>query len=120
MKPVAGPLSGVRVVDFTANMSGPMTTMILGDQGADVVKVEPLGGDIIRVLGTGTLDMSAFFGNLNRSKRSIALDLSHPKSAAIVKALLDGADVAVVNYRPGVATKLRLDAATVRRTRPRL
>src|SRR4051794_31826547 len=69
MKPVARPLSGVRVVDFTANMSGPMTTMILGDQGADVVKVEPLGGDIIRVLGTGTLDMSAFFGNLNRSKR---------------------------------------------------
>jgi crotonobetainyl-CoA:carnitine CoA-transferase CaiB-like acyl-CoA transferase len=112
-----GPLHGVRVVDFTANMSGPMATMILGDQGADVIKVEPLDGDIIRHLGTGADDVSSYFANLNRSKRSITLDLSHAESAAVVQALLDRADVVVQNYRPGVAARLGLDAESVRRER---
>jgi crotonobetainyl-CoA:carnitine CoA-transferase CaiB-like acyl-CoA transferase len=67
------PFAGVRIVDFTANMSGPLATMVLGDQGADVVKVEPPAGDAIRHLGVGVGDVSAYFANLNRSKRSLAL-----------------------------------------------
>jgi len=115
-----GPLAGVRVVDFTANMAGPYATMILGDQGADVVKVEPPTGDILRSIGTGAGDVSAFFGNLNRSKRSIALDLDNPKATPVLCALLDGADVVIENFRPGATARLGLDAETVRRDRPRL
>lgn len=115
-----GPLAGVRVVDFTANMAGPLATMILGDQGADVVKVEAPEGDPIRGLGTGVEGLSAYFANLNRSKRSLALDLSQPASRPVVEALLDGADVVVQNYRPGVAAKLGLDAGPVKQGRPGL
>ena len=117
---MTGPLSGVRIVDFTANMSGPFGTMILGDQGADVVKVEPVTGDIIRDIGMRENGVSAYFANLNRSKRSIALDLADDNCAPVVTALLDWADVVVHNFRPGVETKLGLDAQTVRRDRPRL
>ena len=74
-----GPLAGFRVVDLSENMAGPFATMILGDQGADVVKVESLRGDQIRRTGSGSGGMAAYFANLNRSKRSIALDLLRPK-----------------------------------------
>ena len=74
----ATPLSGTRVIDLTTNMSGPLATMVLADQGADVVKVEPLTGDVIRTVGTGHDGMSAYFANVNRAKRSIAIDLSQP------------------------------------------
>ena len=115
-----GPLAGIRVVDFTANMAGPLATMILGDQGADVVKVESPDGDPIRTLGTGVDGLSAYFANLNRSKRSIVLDLSLSASRPVVEALLDGADVMVQNYRPGVAANLGLDAERVKAGRPGL
>lgn len=114
----AGPLAGFRVLDFTANMSGPFATMILGDQGADVIKVEPLSGDILRGLGCGALDVSSYFGNLNRSKRSLALDLARPEARPVVEALLHEADVVVQNYRPGVAAKLDLDATSVHAVNP--
>ena len=116
----AGPLAGVRVVDFTANTSGPFGTMILGDQGADVIKVEPPAGDVIRTIGTQRARMSGYFANLNRSKRSIAIDLARPEARPVVDALLDSADVVAVNYRPGVAASLGLDADSVRRTRPQV
>jgi crotonobetainyl-CoA:carnitine CoA-transferase CaiB-like acyl-CoA transferase len=115
-----GPLSGIRVVDFTSNMSGPFATMILGDQGADVIKVEPPTGDILRYIGTGSSDVSAYFGNLNRSKRSIAIDLTHPAANQVTEALLDSADVVVQNFRPGVDKKLGLDGETVRTGRPKV
>ena len=70
------PLEGTRVIDLTSNMSGPLATMVLADQGAEVIKVEPLAGDLIRTVGTGRGGMSAYFANLNRGKRSIAVDLS--------------------------------------------
>lgn len=118
-QPNQGPLAGVRILDFTANMSGPMATMILGDQGADVIKVEPLTGDIFRGMGTGAGDVTAYFGNLNRSKRSLALDLADPDTRPIIGSLVGRADVIVQNYRPGVAEKLGLDAATLRALNPR-
>ncbi len=117
---VNGPLAGVRIVDFTANMSGPFGTMILGDQGADVVKVEPITGDIIRHIDMREQGVSPYFANLNRSKRSISLDVAHPDSRQVLEALLDWADVVIHNFRPGVDVKLGLDARNVRRDRPRL
>jgi crotonobetainyl-CoA:carnitine CoA-transferase CaiB-like acyl-CoA transferase len=115
------PFAGVHVVDFTANMSGPLATMVLGDQGADVVKIEPpAGGDAIRHLGVGVGDVSAYFANLNRSKRSLALDLSRPEARPIVDALLDWGDVVVHNFRRAVAERLGLDAERTRAGRPRL
>lgn len=113
-----GPLTGFRIVDFTANMSGPFATMVLGDQGADVVKVEAPEGDVMRRTGTGSEGYAAFYANLNRSKRSIVLDLSAPAARPVVDALLDGADVVVHNIRAGAAARLGLDAESVRAGRP--
>ena len=113
-------MAGNRIVDFTANMSGPFATMILGDQGADVIKVEPLTGDIIRAVGIRSGGVSAYFANLNRSKRSIALDLTDERSHRVIDALLDSADVVVHNFRPGLDVKFGLDAQTVCGGRPRL
>ena len=116
----SGPLAGVRVVDFTANMSGPFATMILGDQGADVIKVEPPEGDVIRAVGTGVAGMSAYFANLNRSKRSLAVDLNRAEAEPVMRALLDSADVVIHNLRSAAAVRLGLDAGTARRGRPSL
>jgi crotonobetainyl-CoA:carnitine CoA-transferase CaiB-like acyl-CoA transferase len=110
----AGPLSGFRIVDLTENMAGPMATMVLGDQGADVVKVESLWGDQIRRTGSGRGGMAAYFANLNRSKRSIALDLRRPEGQAVLERLFDGADVVVHAYRPAAARKLGIDRSRVR------
>lgn len=115
-----GPLEGVRVVDFSANMSGPYATMLLGDQGADVIKIEPLDGDALRHVGSGSPEMSAYFANLNRSKRSIALDLTNEESRPAVDALLDSADVVLHNFRASVAERLHLESQDVRDNRPSL
>ena len=104
------PLEGTRVIDLTSNMSGPLATMVLADQGADVVKVEPLTGDLIRTVGTGNGGMSAYFANLNRGKRSIAVDLSTDAGAGLVRRLSSNADVFVQNFRPGVVERLGLGA----------
>ncbi|MGY4866657.1 CaiB/BaiF CoA transferase family protein [Mycolicibacterium elephantis] len=116
----AAPLAGFHILDFTANMSGPMATMILGDQGADVVKVEPPEGDVIRALGSARNGMSAYFANLNRSKRFVSADLKSSDGAELIDKLLEWADVVIHNFRPGVAERLGVDAATVRRDRPDL
>ncbi|MDQ1500859.1 MAG: CoA:oxalate CoA-transferase, partial [Actinomycetota bacterium] len=114
------PLSGYRVVDFTANMSGPFATQILGDQGADVVKVEAPGGDVIRTIGTGRAGMSGYFANLNRSKRSVVVDLVSNEGRRLADQLIDSADVVVQNFRPAVTRKLGLDGPSVRNARPGL
>ncbi len=118
--PSDGPLSGVRIVDFTENMSGPLATMMLGDQGADVIKVEAPSGDTLRGVGTNTGGLSAFFLNLNRSKRFVGLDLKTAPAAEIVGALVDRADVVIHNFRPAAAAKLGIDAATLCTGRPKL
>jgi crotonobetainyl-CoA:carnitine CoA-transferase CaiB-like acyl-CoA transferase len=109
----AGPLAGFRVVDLSENMAGLLATMVLGDQGADVVKVESLRGDQIRRTGSGSGGMAAYFANLNRSKRSIALDLRRSEGQAVLGRLFDGADVVVHAYRPAAAEKLGIDRASV-------
>ena len=120
---MAGPLSGVRVIDLTSVVSGPFATMFLADQGADVVKVEPLGGDITRrsrqsVDPTG--QFSALFISTNRGKRSIALDIKHPKGAEILRKLIARADVLVQNFRPQVMERLGLGEPAMRALNPRL
>ena len=82
-----GPLSGFRILDLSRVLSGPVATMLLADQGADVIKVEPPGGDITRQMGVGRDGMSAGFLNMNRGKRAIALDLKQPRAIEIVKQL---------------------------------
>ena len=100
------PLAGVRIIDLTTNMSGPLATMVLAEQGADVVKVEPIAGDLIRTIGTGRGGMSAYFANLNRGKRSIGIDLATSAGRDLVLRLSDDADVFVQNFRPGVVERL--------------
>ena len=120
MEPRTGPLTGYRVVDLTMNMSGPLATMVLADQGADVVKVEPPGGEVIRRVGTGRNGTSTYFSNLNRSKRSIVIDLQQREGLEVLLRLIDGADVFVQNFRLGVAERLGVGAADLRSTRQRL
>ncbi|HJU15450.1 MAG TPA: CoA transferase [Stellaceae bacterium] len=116
---MAGPLHGYRIVDLTSNVSGPLATMILADQGADVVKVEaPDSGDHTRAAGNRRAGFSASFLNNNRNKRSIAVDLKHPGGRTAVLRLAAGADVFVQNFRPGVAERLGLGEAAVRAAAP--
>ena len=94
--------------------------MVLAEQGADVIKVEPLAGDLIRTVGTGRGGMSAYFANLNRGKRSIAVDLSVDAGAEVVRRLASTADVFVQNFRPGVVERLGLGSDVVMGANDRL
>ena len=114
---MAGPLSGVRVIDLTSMISGPVATMMLADQGADVIKVEPPGGDLVRHLGPGREGLTATFISANRSKRSIALDLKRDLGMRVLERLLASADVFVQNFRPGATERMGLGEDTVRRVR---
>ncbi len=116
---MAGPLSGYRIVDLTSMLSGPWATSILGDQGADVIKVEVPGrGDHTRSLGNRSGGLPAGFLNINRSKRSLTLDLKHPRGKAVLEKLAAGADVLVQNFRPGVVERLGIGEADIRRHAP--
>ena len=115
-----GPLDGFRIVDLTTMVSGPLGTMILADQGADVIKVESPGGDHTRHVATRRGDFPASFLNNNRNKRSIALDLKKPAGLEAVKKLVAGADVFIQNFRPGAIERLGLDYATLNAINPRL
>jgi crotonobetainyl-CoA:carnitine CoA-transferase CaiB-like acyl-CoA transferase len=118
---MAGPLTGVRIIDLTTMISGPWATMILGDQGADVIKVEPPGkGDHIRSLGNRRNGLSAMFLNVNRSKRSVTIDLKTGDGVWLLKELASNADVLVQNFRPGVADRLGIGDAQLRSHNPRL
>src|SRR5260370_41271720 len=102
-----GPLHGFRIVDLTSNVSGPLATMILADQGADVIKVEAPDGDSTRAGANRRGGFSAGFLNNNRNKRSITLDLKNPQAIETLKRLATRADAFVQNYRPGVAHRPR-------------
>ena len=116
---MAGPLAGIRVIDLTTVVSGPVCTMLLADQGADVIKVEPPGGDIARrTAGNG--EFTAMFVSCNRGKRSLAIDLKQPAALAILHRLIAGADVLVQNFRPGTMERFGLDDACIRALNPRL
>jgi crotonobetainyl-CoA:carnitine CoA-transferase CaiB-like acyl-CoA transferase len=115
-----GPLSGFRILDLTANMTGPYATMILAEQGADVIKVEPPGGEVMRTVGTGKPGMSVYFANMNRGKRSIVIDLKTDEGRDLVRRLALDADAVVQNFRPGVIDELGLGADTLRAADPSL
>lgn len=106
---MANPLEGIRILDASNIVSGPFATAILGDQGADVIKLEQPGiGDLTRYLGPMRNGISAFFCTLNRNKRSIAIDLKQDEGRGVVYDLAKTADVFVQNYRPGVAERMGL------------
>jgi crotonobetainyl-CoA:carnitine CoA-transferase CaiB-like acyl-CoA transferase len=111
------PLAGVRVVEFTHMVMGPTCGMVLADLGAEVVKVEPVGGEgTRRLLGAG----AGFFPMFNRNKLSIEIDLHAADGAAVARELAAGADVVVENFRPGTMAKYGLDYASLSAAHPRL
>ncbi|WP_291145322.1 CaiB/BaiF CoA-transferase family protein [Hydrogenophaga sp.] len=111
------PLQGLRVVEFTHMVMGPTCGMVLGDLGADVIKVEPIEGDRTRhLLGAG----AGFFPMFNRNKRSIAIDLHQPEGAALARRLAGTADIVAENFKPGTMAKYGLDYASLSAENPRL
>jgi crotonobetainyl-CoA:carnitine CoA-transferase CaiB-like acyl-CoA transferase len=120
---MSGPLSGVRVLDLTGVVSGPFATMFLADQGADVLKIEPIDGDITRrsraPIGK-TNEFSALFISSNRGKRSLAVDIKHETGREILTRLAGQADVLVQNFRPGTMERLGLGPDELRARHPRL
>ncbi|MGH1483190.1 MAG: CaiB/BaiF CoA transferase family protein [Geminicoccales bacterium] len=115
-----GPLDGFRIIDLTTMVSGPLGTMILADQGADVIKVESLSGDHTRHVATRRGDFPASFLNNNRNKRSIALNLKSEDGLAVVLELIKSADVFIQNFRPGAIERLGLGYATLKAINPGL
>ncbi len=118
-----GPLAGIRVLDLTSVVSGPLATMFLADQGAEVIKIEPLGGDITRrsrqsISASG--EFSALFVSSNRGKRSLALDLKRPEAGKIMRKLIASSDVLVQNFRPGTMERLGFGEPALRDLNPRL
>jgi len=118
-----GPLAGIRVLDLTSVVSGPLATMFLADQGADVIKIEPLSGDITRrsrqsISASG--EFSALFVSTNRGKRSLALDLKRPEAAEIMRKLITSCDVLVQNFRPGTMERLGFGEPALHELNPRL
>ena len=108
-----GALDSVRIVDLTQMLAGPFCTMLLADQGAEVIKVEPLDGDHTRIIGPYHVDdklraFGGYFASVNRNKKSIAIDLKKPDGRDLVMKLCDGADAVVENYRGGVMDRLGL------------
>src|SRR5262245_25027240 len=116
-----GPLAGARVLDLSTIVSGPLCAQILGDLGADVVKVEPPGGDTARMLGgVRKADLTGFFAMFNRNKRSLVLDLKREAGRDALIRLAARADVLVENFRPAVMERLGLGWRTLERVNPRL
>lgn len=114
------PLSGVRVLDLSQRLPGGYCTMLLADYGADVVKVEPPGGDFTRSVPPWIGDDGAVHSILNRNKKSVRLDLKTEEGRARLLALAESTDVVVEGYRPGVAARLGADYESLRRARPDL
>ncbi len=115
------PLAGVRVLDLTRLLPGPVCTLYLADLGADVIKVEDTGpGDYARTLGAGPRPVSAFYRAVNRGKRSLAIDLKEAQGREAFLQLAKTADVVIESFRPGVMKSLRLDYATLAANNPRV
>ncbi len=114
------PLSGMRIVDLTRVLSGPFCTMILGDLGADVIKVETAEGDTVRVQGAVREGLSWYFAGFNRNKRSVVLDLKSAEGRVALERLVEGADALVENFRPGVLDRLGFTPARLAELNPDL
>ena len=118
--PTDGPLAGVKVLDLTNVISGPAAMGILADQGAEVIKVEALGGDVTRRSRSQSPGFAPSFLACNRGKQAIALDLKQPAAQDILWRLIDDADVFAQNFRPGAIERLGFAAAQVLERNPRL
>jgi crotonobetainyl-CoA:carnitine CoA-transferase CaiB-like acyl-CoA transferase len=115
------PLADIRVIDCSAVVSGPLATTLLADQGADVIKVEPLGaGDILRHVGSHRGGVSGLFHVVNRGKRSLALNLADARGRGVLERLVAHADVFVQNFRPGVTERMGIGWEALRARNPRL
>jgi crotonobetainyl-CoA:carnitine CoA-transferase CaiB-like acyl-CoA transferase len=124
---IDGPLKGVRVLDWTMYQFGPVAASMLGDMGADVIKIESLDGDIGRAVARMSSrpiglagDRNAYFETCNRNKRGIAVNLTTTEGREIVYKLVEGADVFIQNFRKGVAEKLGMDYETLKKLNPML
>ena len=116
---MAGPLTGFRIIDMTAQVAGPLATMILADQGAEVIKIEnPHGGDHTRSAAEQRNGMSASFANNNRNKKSIAVNMKAEGAVDLVLRLCRDADVFIQNFRPGVTDRMGVGEAAVRAAKP--
>jgi len=112
-------LEGITVLEFASYVSGPYAGMMLSDLGAEVIKIEaPDGGDPFR--GWGAADYSGTFGSVNRNKKSVVLDLKAEEGLAAARALAEGADVLIENYRAGTMDRLGLGYEMLKKTNPRL
>ena len=110
-----GPLTGIKVIDLTAMVSGPVATMMLGDQGADVIKIEPLSGELMRSVGAPNNGMTTSFLCSNRSKRSLTINLKDIEGIKIIRKLIKNADVIVQNFRPGTMKRMGLSYEEVKK-----
>ncbi len=115
---MTGPLTGFRILDLSAVISGPLATMWLADQGAEVIKVESPQGDIVRHTGAGKNGITPVFVSANRGKRSIAIDMKSTRGLDLVKQLIEDADVVIQNFRPGAIERIGLGYDVVRAIRP--
>jgi len=113
-------LSGIRVLDFTAFVAGPYCTRLMSDLGADVVKVEPPHGDLLRQVAPVRNGHSTYFGQLNIGKRSLSIDIKKPTGLTAVARLADKADVIVENFKPGIIRKFGLDYHNLAKKKPNL
>ena len=118
---MSGPYEGIRVLELTSTVSGPFAGMMLADQGAEVIKVEPPGiGDLARFMGTIKDGMGAMFSTLNRNKKCICLDFKNEEDLNALKELVSTADVLIENYRPGIVKKLGIDYESLAQINPDL
>jgi crotonobetainyl-CoA:carnitine CoA-transferase CaiB-like acyl-CoA transferase len=117
---MAGPLAGIRIIDLSQIVSGPMAAMMLADQGAEVIKVESPGGDPVRTLGPAKGDLSAMFIAVNRGKQGLSIDLKSDGGRAILERLIAGADVIIDNFRPGTMDRLGFGYDRCRALNPRI
>lgn len=116
-----GPLAGFRILELGANLTAPVATMLMGDQGAEIIKIETAIGDQLRHGGDareGVAAMGTMFLNANRNKRSVVLDLKRPDHVAAVRTIVAGCDAVVQNFRPGVIDRLGLGYEAIRVVRP--
>ena len=118
---MSGPYSGIRVLELTSTVSGPFAGMMLADQGAEVIKIEPPGiGDLARFMGTIKDGMGAMFSTLNRNKKCICLDFKNEEDLNVLKELVSTSDVLIENYRPGIVHKLGIDYESLCKIKPDL
>ncbi|NBR79249.1 MAG: CoA transferase, partial [Alphaproteobacteria bacterium] len=110
-----GPLDGIKVLDLTSMVSGPMGAMMLADQGAEVIKVEPVHGEQMRHMAPPHNGVNAVFYSCNRGKKSIALDLKSEDGKAILRRLAAEADVFMQNFRPGAIDRMGFGEAEMRK-----